>query len=180
MSTSFELGSDLRKTSGALAGSRGAISARADAAGGQLMGAASRAIVALKSSSWWAILVVSLAIGCVAYTDHMAEGVSLGYLYILPLSFSAILLSPRLTYAIVVVCILCHDLFGPPIQHLQGRVLHTLDALIGFTFVVTILQCLVAQRKAMNQSPLQQRAGRLTDESLPAEDNRVSLPRRGT
>jgi len=58
-------------------------------------------IQALKSSTWWAFLVVALAIGCVAYADSRVEGVSLGYLYILPLSFSAILLSKRLTYAIV-------------------------------------------------------------------------------
>src|ERR1700756_449347 len=177
MSTSFEIESGLRKTSKALDGSRGGISVRADAAGGQLKRAASRAIVGLKSSTWWAILVVSLAIGCVAYTDHMVEGVSLGYLYILPLSFSAILLSPRLTYAIVVVCIACHDLFGPPIHHLQGRILHNLDALIGFTFVVTILQWFVAQRNAMNELTRHQRDALLKEVELAAEVQRLFLPR---
>jgi serine phosphatase RsbU (regulator of sigma subunit) len=176
MSTSFELGSDLRKTSGALDGSRRRISVRADAANGQLKRAASRAIVALKSSTWWAVLVVALSIGCVAYADNRVEGVSLGYLYILPLSFSAILLSPRLTYAIVVVCILFHDIFGPPIHHIQARILHNLDALIGFTFVVAILQWFVAQRNALNELTRHQRDALLKEVELAAEVQQLFLP----
>ena len=177
MATSFEMESDLRKTSGALDGPRGRMSVRAGAASGQLRRAASRAIVALKSSTWWAILVVALSIGCVAYADNRVEGVSLGYLYILPLSFSAIMLSPRLTYAIVVVCILCHDLFGPPIEHIQGRILHNLDALIGFTFVVVILQWFVAQRNALNELTRHQRDALLQEVELAAEVQRLFLPR---
>src|SRR5260221_911252 len=105
MSTSLELESDRRKSSGALEACRGGLLVWARNGGDWASRTAGQTIQALKSSTWWAFLVVALAIGCVAYADSRVEGVSLGYLYILPLSFSAILLSKRLTYAIVVVCI---------------------------------------------------------------------------
>ena len=139
--------------------------------------AAVQTIVALKSSTWWAFLVVVLAIGCVAYADSRVEDVSLGYLYILPLSFSAILLSARLTYAIVIVCIFFHDLFGPPIHHIQGRILHNLAALVGFTFVVVILRWFVAQRNALNELTRHQRDELLKEVELAAEVQRLFLPR---
>jgi sigma-B regulation protein RsbU (phosphoserine phosphatase) len=120
---------------------------------------------------------VVLAIGCVAYADNRVEGVSLGYLYILPLSFSAILLPSRLTYALVVLCIFFHDLFGPPIHHIQGRILHNLAALVGFAFVVVILQWFVAQRNALNELTRQQRDALLQEVELAAEVQRLFLPR---
>ena len=134
-------------------------------------------IVALKSSTWWAFLLVALAIGCVAYADTRAEDVSLGYLYILPLSFSAILLSARLTYAVVVVCIFFHDLFGPPIHHIQARIFHNLAALVGFGFVVAILRWFVGQRNALNELTRHQRDELLKEVELAAEVQRLFLPR---
>jgi serine phosphatase RsbU (regulator of sigma subunit) len=177
MGTSFEVESDLQKTSGSLADSRGGLSVWAHNAGQRVLHLGASTILALKSSTWWAFLVVVLAIGCVAYADNRVEGVSLGYLYILPLSFSAILLSPRLTYAIVVVCILFHDLFGPPIHHIQGRILHNLTALVGFMFVVAILEWFVAQRNALNDLTRHQRDELLKEVELAAEVQRLFLPR---
>jgi serine phosphatase RsbU (regulator of sigma subunit) len=176
MGTSLELESELRKAAGSLDDQGSAISVRTGY-GGWPSRVVSELIAALKSSTWWAFLVVALAIGCVAYADNMVEGVSLGYLYILPLSFSAILLSRRLTYAIVVVCILFHDLFGPPIHHLQGRILHNLAALVGFTFVVAILQWFVAQRNALNELTRHQRDELLKEVHLAAEVQQLFLPR---
>ena len=177
MGTSLEAQADLRKTSGSLDDPSATLSPRAGFGSGWAARTTGNAIVALKSSTWWAFLVVVLAIGCVAYADNRVEGVSLGYLYILPLSFSAILLSPRLTYGIVVVCILFHDLFGPPIQHLQGRILHNLAALVGFSFVVLILQWFVAQRNALNELTRNQRDSLLKEVELAAEVQRLFLPR---
>jgi serine phosphatase RsbU (regulator of sigma subunit) len=128
------------------------------------------------SSPWWGFLVVILAIACVAYADSKAEEVSLGYLYILPLSFSAILLSRRVTYVFVAVCILFHDLFGPPIHHMQGRVLHNFSAFIGFFFVVIILQRFVEQRNSLNELTRHQRDALLKEVELAAEVQRMFLP----
>jgi sigma-B regulation protein RsbU (phosphoserine phosphatase) len=177
MGTSIEVEAGLRKASGSIdePGSTGSI--RAGYADGRLSRVAAETIAALKSSTWWAFLVVVLAIGCVAYADNRVEGVSLGYLYILPLSFSAILLPPRLTYPLVVVCIFFHDLFGPPIHHLQGRILHNLTALIGFIFVVAILQWFVEQRNALNELTRHQRDALLKEVELAAEVQRLFLPR---
>ena len=121
--------------------------------------------------------MVALAIGCVAYADSRVEEVSLGYLYILPLSFSAVLLSARFTYAIVVVCIFFHDLFGPPIHHIQARIFHNLAALVGFVFVVAILRWFVAQRNALNELTRHQRDELLKEVELAAEVQRLFLPR---
>ena len=177
MGTSIEVEAGLRKASGSIDEPGSTSSIRAGYADGRLSRVAAETIAALKSSTWWAFLVVVLAIGCVAYADNRVEGVSLGYLYILPLSFSAILLPPRLTYPLVVVCIFFHDLFGPPIHHLQGRILHNLTALIGFIFVVAILQWFVAQRNALNELTRHQRDALLKEVELAAEVQRLFLPR---
>ncbi len=177
MGTSIEVEAGLRKASGSIDEPDSTSSIRAGYADGRLSRVAAETIAALKSSTWWAFLVVVLAIGCVAYADNRVEDVSLGYLYILPLSFSAILLPSRLTYPLVVVCIFFHDLFGPPIHHLQGRILHNLTALIGFIFVVAILQWFVAQRNALNELTRHQRDALLKEVELAAEVQRLFLPR---
>ena len=177
MGTSIEVEAGLRKASGSIDEPGSTSLIRAGYADGRLSRVAAETIAALKSSTWWAFLVVVLAIGCVAYADNRVEGVSLGYLYILPLSFSAILLPSRLTYPLVVVCIFFHDLFGPPIHHLQGRILHNLTALIGFIFVVAILQWFVAQRNALNELTRHQRDALLKEVELAAEVQRLFLPR---
>ena len=177
MGTSIEVEAGLRKASGSIDEPGSTSSIRAGYADGRLSRVAAETIAALKSSTWWAFLVVVLAIGCVAYADNRVEGVSLGYLYILPLSFSAILLPSRLTYPLVIVCIFFHDLFGPPIHHLQGRILHNLAALIGFIFVVAILQWFVAQRNALNELTRHQRDALLKEVELAAEVQRLFLPR---
>jgi serine phosphatase RsbU (regulator of sigma subunit) len=177
METNLEAEVDFGKTSGSLDDPHGTQSRLAGNAGDWVSSTAAKAIAALKSSTWWAFLVVVLAIGCVAYADNMVEGVSLGYLYILPLSFSAILLPSRLTYALVVLCIFFHDLFGPPIHHIQGRILHNLAALIGFTFVVVILQWFVMQRNILNELTRHQRDALLKEVELAAEVQRLFLPR---
>src|SRR5882672_1606086 len=180
MGTSFQIESDLRKSSASLDEAdeaRGTIRVLAGQAGNWISRATANRIAALKSSTWWAFLVVALAIGCVAYADNRVEGVSLGYLYILPLSFSAMLLSARLTYGTVAVCIFFHDLFGPPIHHLQGRILHNAAALVGFTFVGVILRWFVAQRNALNELTRHQRDELLKEVELAAEVQRLFLPR---
>ena len=177
MGTSIEAEAGLRKASGSIDEPGSTSSIRPGYADGRLSRVAAETIAALKSSTWWAFLVVVLAIGCVANADNRVEGVSLGYLYILPLSFSAILLPPRLTYPLVVLCIFFHDLFGPPIHHLQGRILHNLTALIGFIFVVAILQWFVAQRNALNELTRHQRDALLKEVELAAEVQRLFLPR---
>lgn len=177
METSFEAESGFRKSSASLDETRGTLRVWAGKAGNWISRAAADRVAALKSSTWWAFLVVALAIGCVAYADNRVEGVSLGYLYILPLSFSAMLLSARLTYSMVVVCIFFHDLFGPRIHHLQGRILHNLAALVGFTFVAVILRWFVAQRNALNELTRRQRDELLKEVELAAEVQRLFLPR---
>jgi serine phosphatase RsbU (regulator of sigma subunit) len=177
MGTTFEVESDLSETSAALDDARGTAWVWAGKASKWVSRTVADRMAALQSSTWWAFLVVALAIGCVAYADNRVEGVSLGYLYILPLSFSAILLAPRLTYGMVLVCIFFHDLFGPPIHHIQGRILHNLAALVGFAFVVAVLQWFVAQRNALHEMTRQQRDALLKEVELAAEVQRLFLPR---
>src|SRR5258708_19487123 len=90
MGTSIEVEAGLRKASGSIGEPGSTSSIRAGYADGRLSRVAAETFAALKSSTWWAFLVVVLAIGCVAYADTRAEAVSLGYLYLFPLSFRPI------------------------------------------------------------------------------------------
>jgi sigma-B regulation protein RsbU (phosphoserine phosphatase) len=133
-------------------------------------------LLSVTSSPWWAFLVVILAIACVAYADSKVDEVSLGYLYILPLSFSAILLSRKVTYGLVAICIFLHDLFGLPLHNIQGRILHNLSAFIGFLFVVVVLQRFVEQRNSLNEVTRHQRDALLKEVELAADVQRMFLP----
>jgi serine phosphatase RsbU (regulator of sigma subunit) len=135
-----------------------------------------KTFAAVTSSPWWAFIVVILAIACVGYADSKAQDISLGYLYILPLSFSAILLSRSMTFALVAACIFLHDLVGPPINHIPSRILHNVDAFIGFICVVLILQLFVGQRNALNDLARRQRDELLKEVELAADVQRMFLP----
>src|SRR6266550_5120703 len=63
---------------------------------------------------WLPLLLVLGSIASVAYADHIAASISLGYLYILPLGVGAMFLRSEISYGLIVVCAFLHDLFAPP------------------------------------------------------------------
>src|ERR1700674_3964901 len=65
--------------------------------------------VASNGPAWLPFVLILGAIGAVAYADHLVVSISLIYLYILPVGVAAIFLRRRISYSLIVVCILFHD-----------------------------------------------------------------------
>lgn len=129
-----------------------------------------------RNSQAWSLLIVFAATLCVASADYLVKSVSLGYLYILPVSLSAIVLSRRPTVAVVTLCVFFHDLFGPPYPTIQARILHNLTALAAFIFAVVLLQRFVAQRNALFDYVTRQRDELLKELALAAQVQQLFLP----
>src|SRR6202162_2287911 len=89
---------------------------------------------------WLPAVLVFGSIAAVAYADFIVKSISLGYLYILPLGISAMFLRSQISYGLIAVCAFFHDLFGVPYPSVEARITHNLTALVGFTFVVYVIQ----------------------------------------
>src|ERR1700761_3245133 len=69
--------------------------------------------------------VVLAAVAAVAYTDWIiVADVSLGYLYVLPISISGLVNPLPFTLALGVICTILSDMFGPPTPSLYWRIVH--------------------------------------------------------
>jgi hypothetical protein len=58
-------------------------------------------------------LLVFAGIAAVAYADHLVAGVSLAYLYFLPLALSAFVQRLRTSMVLVLICAFLGDWLGP-------------------------------------------------------------------
>ena len=135
-----------------------------------------RGDVAADGPQWLPAALVFGSIGAVAYADSVATSVSLGYLYFLSLGISAMFLRSQISYGLVVVCVFLHDLFGPPYPNPEARITHNLTALVGFTFVVYVVQSYVKQKEQLDKTVRQQRDQLLQDVELAARVQRMFLP----
>jgi len=135
-----------------------------------------RGEVAAGGPQWLPSLLVFGSIAAVAYADFIVTSISLGYLYILPLGISAIFLRSQISYGLIAVCVLLHDLFGPPYPSPEARITHNLTALAGFTFVVYVIQRYVKQRELLDKAVRKQRDQLLQDVELAGPVQRMFLP----
>ncbi|HXM93942.1 MAG TPA: PP2C family protein-serine/threonine phosphatase [Candidatus Dormibacteraeota bacterium] len=126
---------------------------------------------------WLSLLLVFAATALVAYADHLAEAISLGYLYILPLSFSAILLPRKINFVLIAICVFLHDLVGPPYTYLGVRIFHNFEALVAFTVAVVVIQHFVAERNQLAEKVRRQRDDLVRDLKLAAQVQRLFLPK---
>ena len=134
--------------------------------------------VAAGGPHWLPAMFIFGSIAAVAYSDFMVSSVSLGYLYILPLGISAMFLRTQISYALIAVCVFFHDLFGPPYPSSLARIAHNFTAVVGFTFVVYVIQRYVKQREQLDRTVRQQRDQLLQDVELAAQVQRMFLPTR--
>jgi sigma-B regulation protein RsbU (phosphoserine phosphatase) len=135
-----------------------------------------RGEVAAGGPQWLPAVLIFGSIAAVAYADFIVSSVSLGYLYILPLGISAMFLRSQISYALIAVCVFFHDLFGPPYLSPEARIAHNLTAVVGFTFVVYVIQRYVRQREQLDKTVRQQRDQLLQDVELAAQVQRMFLP----
>jgi len=132
--------------------------------------------VAAGGPQWLPAMLIFGSIAAVAYADSVVSSVSLGYLYILPLGISAMFLRTRIGYALIAVCVFFHDFFGHPYPSPEARIAHNLTAVVGFTFVVYVIQGYVKQREQLDKTVRQQRDQLLQDVELAAQVQRMFLP----
>jgi len=132
--------------------------------------------VALNGPAWLPLALVLGAISAVAYADHVVVSISLIYLYILPLAVGAIFLRKKVSYGLIVVCVLFHDYYSPRVINPGLRIFHNLSAMLCFAFVVYVIQRYMEQREALAKTVQQQRDDLLKDVELAAQVQRLFLP----
>ena len=132
--------------------------------------------VALNGPAWLPLALVLGAISAVAYADHLVVSISLIYLYILPLAVGAIFLRKKVSYGLIVVCVLFHDYYSPRVINPGLRIFHNLSAMLCFAFVVYVIQRYMEQREALAKTVQQQRDDLLRDVELAAQVQRLFLP----
>src|SRR5437016_1875620 len=132
--------------------------------------------VALNGPAWLPLALVLGAISAVAYADHLVVSISLIYLYILPLAVGAIFLRKKVSYGLIVVCVLFHDYYSPRVINPGLRIFHNLSAMLCFAFVVYVIQRYMEQREALAKTVQQQRDELLKDVELAAQVQRLFLP----
>jgi serine phosphatase RsbU (regulator of sigma subunit) len=125
---------------------------------------------------WIPLALVLGSIVVVAYADHVAATVPLGYLYILPLGIGAMFLRSDISYFLTAVCIFLHDLFRPAFFSLPLRLAHNGIALIGFVFVVYVIQRYVKEKEILAKTMRTQRDELLKDVELAGHVQRMFLP----
>src|SRR5437879_4323919 len=132
--------------------------------------------VALNGPAWLPLALVLGALSAVAYADHLVASISLVYLYILPLAVGAIFLRKKVSYGIIVVCVLFHDYYSPRVINPGLRIFHNLSAMLCFAFVVYVIQRYMEQREALAKTVQQQRDDLVKDMELAAQVQRLFLP----
>src|SRR6266849_7930778 len=116
------------------------------------------------------------ALSAVAYADHLVVSISLVYLYILPIAVGAIFLRKRVSYSLIIVCVLFHDYYSPRGIIPALRIFHNLSAMLCFAFFVYVIRRYMEQREALAKTVQQQRDDLLKDVELAAQVQRLFLP----
>jgi sigma-B regulation protein RsbU (phosphoserine phosphatase) len=132
--------------------------------------------VGLGDRKWLPLALVLGSIAIVAYADGIASSVPLGYLYVLPLGISAMFLRSEISYGLIAVCTVLHDLLRPTYLTLHGRIAHNLTGLVEFAFVVYAIQRYVKQEEKLAKVVREQRDDLLHDVELAGQVQRMFLP----
>ena len=78
---------------------------------------------------WLPLAFVLGSIAIVAYADGIASSVPLGYLYVLPLGIGAMFLRSEISYGLIAICAVLHDLLRPDYLTLHGRIAHNITGI---------------------------------------------------
>lgn len=123
-----------------------------------------------------AVLLVLAGIAVIAYVDWVAESLSLGFLYIFPLAFGAILMGRRSALLLVPLCVFLVDWLGP-YEHSGWIVIwRNIVSLAGYLAVVLIVGRLVRQRRNLAETVRLQRDEMANEISEAALIQRRMLP----
>ncbi|MGA8341424.1 MAG: PP2C family protein-serine/threonine phosphatase [Candidatus Sulfotelmatobacter sp.] len=121
--------------------------------------------------------VVVAGIFTVAYADKSVASVSLVALYFLPLALSALVHPLRISLALSIVCVVLHNLLGPPPEVGARQLPRDVTILLGYLFVVVVVNQLGAQRRRLAELAERQRDALANEIQLAAEVQQNILPR---
>ncbi|MBS1799213.1 MAG: PP2C family protein-serine/threonine phosphatase [Acidobacteria bacterium] len=123
-------------------------------------------------------VLVGIAIAAVAVTDwEIVANISLGYLYVLPIALCALINPLSFTLGLSVFCTVLQDIFGPPAQSLEWRVVRDIVYLSSFLIVGFCVTLLARQRNRMADEVKRQRDEYESDLTLAAQVQRQVLPK---
>ena len=122
-------------------------------------------------------VVVVAGISAVSYADKSVASVSLAPLYFLPLALSALLHPLRISLALSVVCLGLHDLLGPVRDAGVPHITKDATTLLGYIFVVIVVNQLGTQRRRLAALAEKQRDELAKEIQLAAEVQQSILPR---
>jgi sigma-B regulation protein RsbU (phosphoserine phosphatase) len=122
-------------------------------------------------------LVVVAGISAVAYADKSVASVSLAPLYFLPLALSALVHPLRISLALSIVCLVLHDLVGPMRDLGTRHLARNVTTLLGYVFVVAVVNQLGGQRRRLAEFAERQRDELANEIALAAEVQQGILPR---
>jgi serine phosphatase RsbU (regulator of sigma subunit) len=122
-------------------------------------------------------VVVVAGMSAVAYADKSVASVSLAPLYFLPLALSALLHPLRISFALSVVCLGLHDLLGPVRDAGVPHITKDATTLLGYIFVVIVVNQLGTQRRRLAALAEKQRDELAKEIQLAAEVQQSILPR---
>jgi len=121
--------------------------------------------------------VVLAGVSAVAYADKSVAPISLAPLYFLPLALSALVLPLRISLALSIVCLVLHDLVGSVRDVGTEHLLKDAITLLGYVFVVVVVNQLGAQRRRLAELAERQRDELANEIELAAEVQQGILPR---
>lgn len=129
-----------------------------------------------QSARLLSVLFALAGIGVIAYVDWAVRAFSLGFLYIFPLAFAAIVLKRRGALLLVPLCVFLVDWLGP-YEHLGWEVIwRNLVSLTGYLAIVLIVSQLVQQRRSLSETVRQQRDEMIKEIAQAAMIQRRMLP----
>ncbi len=125
---------------------------------------------------WLMGLLMLAGIAVIAYVDWNVRALSLGFLYVFPLAFGAIVLPRRIVLSFVPMCVFLVDWLGP-YEHMGWHLIwRNLISLSGFLAVVLVIANLVEQRRRLTETVRLQRDEMAKDIALAAQVQRRMLP----
>lgn len=115
-------------------------------------------------------LLIALTIAAIAYGDRLiGTGVSLGFLYLIPLSYSALSQRVPVTVSLLVLCVLLRQWSGPLQNASTGFFIRDITLTVVFLSVVAALARLGRSRRLFFESARRQRDELVREVELAAE-----------
>ena len=123
------------------------------------------------------LLAVLAGIAAVAYADKLVVTISLGYLYVLPLSLAALVFPLPVAMTLVAICVALHDWLGPFVHSGWQMLYRNLLTLFGFTTVVFFVHRLAEQSRGLTRQVRAQRDELAAELRRAADVQQRLLPR---